>query len=122
MTAAESGEHTPVLYEEVLDLMKPRKGQIIVDGTLGGAGHARGILERITPGGMLIGIDKDDIRKLVESDPALGAKFFQQILTKVVGKMRNNNMYSLSMAGGAVLETFIDGSEPGAEDPVEAEA
>jgi len=64
----------------------------------------------------LVGIDKEDIMKLVETDPVLGVKFFQQILMKVVGKMRNNNMYSLSMAGGAVLDTFIDGGEPEAEE------
>jgi len=57
----------------------------------------------------LIGIDKAEIRKLVESEPELGVKFFQNILTKVVGKMRNNNEYSISMAGGVVLESFIEG-------------
>jgi len=59
----------------------------------------------------LIGINKEDIRKLVDKDPQLGVKFFQQILTKVVTKMRNNNVYSLSVGGGAVLESFIEGSE-----------
>ena len=60
----------------------------------------------------LIGIDKEDIQNLVESDPVLGARFFQQILTKVVGKMRSNNMYNLSIAGGAVQETFIASNDP----------
>ena len=60
----------------------------------------------------LIGIKSDDIKKLVETDPSLGARFFQQILTKVVGKMRNNNLYSLSMGGGTVLDTFIERDEP----------
>ena len=64
----------------------------------------------------LIGIDKEDIKKLVDSDPVLGVEFFKQILTKVVGKMRNNNLNSLSMAGGAVLDTFIEGGEPEVEE------
>jgi len=59
----------------------------------------------------LVCIDKEEIRKLVETRPELGVKFFQQVLMKVVGKMRNNNMYSLSMGGGAVLDSFIEGSE-----------
>jgi len=59
----------------------------------------------------LIGINKEDIRKLIKDDPALGVQFFQQVLIKVVGKMRTNNLNSLSMAGGAVLDTFIEGSE-----------
>ena len=64
----------------------------------------------------LIGIKSDDIQKIVESDPKLGVQFFRQILTKVVGKMRNNNLYSLSMGGGAVLDSFIEGSEPESEE------
>ena len=59
----------------------------------------------------LVGINKEDIRKIIEADPMLGVQFFQQVLIKVVRKMRTNNLNSLSMAGGAVLETFIEGSE-----------
>ncbi|MEG0381813.1 MAG: 16S rRNA (cytosine(1402)-N(4))-methyltransferase RsmH [Christensenella sp.] len=51
--------HVPVLYEKTLELINLENGKLIVDGTLGGAGHAQGILERISPDGKLIGIDKD---------------------------------------------------------------
>jgi len=64
----------------------------------------------------LLGIDKDDIRKLVDDDPTLGVKFFQQILVKVVGKLRTNNEYNLSISGGAVLETFHDREVPESEE------
>ena len=59
----------------------------------------------------LIGIDKEDIHRLVDSDPVFGVQFFQQILMKVVGKMRNNNLNSLSLGGGIVLESFIEGGD-----------
>lgn len=52
--------HVPVLYGETLKALKLENGKVIVDGTLGGAGHARGILERIMPDGRLVGIDKDE--------------------------------------------------------------
>ena len=55
----ETFRHLSVLPEEVIQFLNPRPGGIYVDGTLGGAGHARLILERCTPGGMLIGIDQD---------------------------------------------------------------
>ncbi len=51
--------HKSVLYNEVLTILNCKPGDIVVDGTLGGGGHAYGILKQITPGGTLIGIDKD---------------------------------------------------------------
>ena len=51
--------HTPVMLLEVLDHLNLRPGQIIIDATLGTAGHSLKILEGIIPGGRLIGIDRD---------------------------------------------------------------
>jgi 16S rRNA (cytosine1402-N4)-methyltransferase len=51
--------HIPVMRSEVLEYLNCRPGKIFVDGTLGGAGHARDICERIMPDGLLIGIDQD---------------------------------------------------------------
>ena len=52
--------HEPVLLEEVLDLLQPGPGALVVDATLGGGGHAEAILERTGPDGRLIGLDRDD--------------------------------------------------------------
>ena len=51
--------HVPVMQQEVVDYLNCRPGKIYVDCTLGGSGHARAILENISPGGVLIGIDQD---------------------------------------------------------------
>ncbi|HEY0830947.1 MAG TPA: 16S rRNA (cytosine(1402)-N(4))-methyltransferase RsmH [Candidatus Dormibacteraeota bacterium] len=51
--------HVPALSQEVIELLQPRPGAVAIDCTLGQAGHARQILERITPGGRLLGIDRD---------------------------------------------------------------
>jgi 16S rRNA (cytosine1402-N4)-methyltransferase len=51
--------HIPVLLSQVLDVLDPRPGQVIVDCTLGLGGHAATILERVRPDGRLIGIDFD---------------------------------------------------------------
>jgi 16S rRNA (cytosine1402-N4)-methyltransferase len=53
------GEHRPVLLEEVLAVLNPRPGQVIVDCTVGWAGHAVELLRRIGPEGRLIGLDLD---------------------------------------------------------------
>lgn len=51
--------HIPVLLNETIELLDCRPGDIIVDGTLGGGGHASEIIRRILPGGLLVGIDQD---------------------------------------------------------------
>jgi 16S rRNA (cytosine1402-N4)-methyltransferase len=51
--------HIPVMPEEVTNHLNLKKGMTVVDATIGTAGHALRILEKITPGGLLIGIDKD---------------------------------------------------------------
>lgn len=51
--------HEPVMLEEVVQSLRCGSGGIYVDGTLGGGGHARAILERSAPDGLLIGIDRD---------------------------------------------------------------
>ena len=52
--------HTPVLLAEVLQHLTPHEGSVIVDCTLGGAGHAKRIADLIAPTGTLVGIDQDD--------------------------------------------------------------
>ena len=54
-----SRAHVPVLPEELLDVTAPAPGDTVVDGTLGAAGHARLMAERLGPGGLLIAIDRD---------------------------------------------------------------
>jgi len=58
----------------------------------------------------LLAINKTNIKKLIKDSPELGVKFFQQVLVKVVGKIRSNNLYSMSMRGGTVQSPFIEGS------------
>ncbi len=53
--------HTPVLAGELIDLLDPRPGEVAVDCTFGGGGHARLLAERIGPAGMLIGVDRDPV-------------------------------------------------------------
>jgi len=45
--------------QEAVDALSIRPGGIYVDGTLGGGGHAKLILERLNGTGRLIGIDRD---------------------------------------------------------------
>src|SRR6195256_4984092 len=51
--------HVPVLAGELIEALDPRPAQTAIDCTVGGGGHARLAAERLGPGGMLIGIDRD---------------------------------------------------------------
>jgi len=51
--------HIPVMLEETIDYLNLSRGKIIVDATTGTGGHSKAIAERITPGGRLIAIDRD---------------------------------------------------------------
>lgn len=52
-------KHVSVMAEEVMQYLQPHSGGVYLDGTLGGAGHARLILEASSPDGVLIGMDRD---------------------------------------------------------------
>jgi 16S rRNA (cytosine1402-N4)-methyltransferase len=52
--------HTPVLFQEVVNQLQPRRGGLYVDCTVGGGGHAREILRACGPEGQLIGLDWDE--------------------------------------------------------------
>jgi 16S rRNA (cytosine1402-N4)-methyltransferase len=53
--------HVPVLAGELIALLDPKPGDVAVDCTVGGGGHARLIADRIGPTGLLVGIDRDPV-------------------------------------------------------------
>jgi 16S rRNA (cytosine1402-N4)-methyltransferase len=55
--------HQPVMVGEVLELIKPKRGGVFVDCTLGGGGHVRAMLEQLKTNNeklKVIGIDRDE--------------------------------------------------------------
>jgi 16S rRNA (cytosine1402-N4)-methyltransferase len=52
-------EHVPVLANELVAVTDPQPGELVVDCTFGGGGHARLMADRIGPAGRLIAIDRD---------------------------------------------------------------
>lgn len=49
-------DHQTVLLDEAVEVLGPQEGKVIVDGTLGGGGHAEALLGR---GATVIGVDRD---------------------------------------------------------------
>ncbi|MHB8241178.1 MAG: 16S rRNA (cytosine(1402)-N(4))-methyltransferase RsmH [Solirubrobacteraceae bacterium] len=59
-TSAHSS-HTPVLADELLEVLDPQPGQTAIDCTFGDGGHARLLAERLGPTGTLVAIDRDPL-------------------------------------------------------------
>ena len=53
--------HVPVLAGELVEALDPQPGDVAVDCTFGGGGHARIVADRLGPQGTLIGIDRDPV-------------------------------------------------------------
>jgi 16S rRNA (cytosine1402-N4)-methyltransferase len=53
------GEHRPVMLDDVLAVLAPAPGAVVVDCTTGWAGHAVELLRRAGPTGRLVGLDLD---------------------------------------------------------------
>ncbi|MCU0704219.1 MAG: 16S rRNA (cytosine(1402)-N(4))-methyltransferase RsmH [Fimbriiglobus sp.] len=72
-----AGEHLPVMLAEVLAALDPKPGMVVVDCTLGFAGHSCELLKRIGPTGLLVAtdLDPDNITRATEKLKAVGHPF-----------------------------------------------
>ncbi|MGJ8653516.1 MAG: 16S rRNA (cytosine(1402)-N(4))-methyltransferase RsmH [Opitutaceae bacterium] len=72
LTPAASSGHVPVLLNETLELLAPRAGATILDGTFGGGGHTRALLESVD-GVTVVALDRDPAA--IERSSVLKAEF-----------------------------------------------
>ncbi len=66
-----SVRHDPVMINEIMEVLPLQPGATVVDGTLGLGGHSLRFLERIRPGGTLVGFDWDE-QMLLEAKKRIG--------------------------------------------------
>lgn len=65
-------KHKPVMLDECIYGLNIKENGIYVDGTIGGAGHSREIIKKLSDKGLLVGIDRDnealsESRKVLET-------------------------------------------------------
>ncbi|HEV3066526.1 MAG TPA: 16S rRNA (cytosine(1402)-N(4))-methyltransferase, partial [Streptosporangiaceae bacterium] len=99
------GGHRPVLLERVLTLLGPaldRAGAILVDATLGRAGHAQALLEA-HPGLILIGLDTD--AAAVEESGRLLARYGDRVT--VTRAVYDQVAAVLSSHGRSTVDGFL---------------
>ena len=66
--------HVPIMLDEVISGLNIQPDGVYVDLTLGGGGHSRAIVDRLSSRGTLIGIDKDDSAITVSRERLKDAK------------------------------------------------
>ena len=68
--------HEPVLLNETIRILDPKPGAFFIDGTLGGGGHSKAILEKVGANGMLLGTDWDNdaVLRFEKENKAYGKK------------------------------------------------
>jgi 16S rRNA (cytosine1402-N4)-methyltransferase len=65
--------HTPVMVDEVMELLAPRAGEVAVDCTVGLGGHAAPLSDALGPSGAVVGLDLD-AAALARAEQALAAR------------------------------------------------
>lgn len=82
--------HIPVLLNEVIKILDPKSGDIILDATIDGGGHAEAILKKIMPIGKLIGIEQDkEILNELDSRIKTRSTELKENLILINGNFRN---------------------------------
>lgn len=67
-------QHVTVLLNEMINLIVTDPEGIYVDCTLGGGGHSLALIERLSPDGLLIGVDQDEEAIEAAGERLKGAK------------------------------------------------
>lgn len=97
--------HIPVLLKEIIELLDPKPGENFIDGTFGGGGHTRVILEKIQPGGRLLAVDWNERAVQLCHQPINCVQGNFADLLKI---MRDNNF---PPANGLLLDLGISSDE-----------
>ena len=114
-----AGSHRSIMVAEVLDVLAPRPGEIAVDCTLGFGGHAQALLERIQPGGRLLGLDVDPV-ELPRAEARLralgfGADVFTAVRSNFAGLAQV--LAKAGLAGADVILADLGVSSMQLDDP-----
>ena len=96
--------HIPVLLDDVLSVLNPSPGDRYLDLTLGGAGHASAIAQRILPSGSLVGFDRDpDAQRAAQAKLALfdiPSTFIQESFLDMDVSLRQHGFQDREQGGG----------------------
>jgi len=98
-----AGMHRPIMVEEVVRILAPKAGEVVVDCTLGYGGHAVELLKRLRPGGKLIALDTDPLEVGRTQERLRGVGWSEDELI-----VRHTNFAALSKVLGELQMEGVD--------------
>jgi 16S rRNA (cytosine1402-N4)-methyltransferase len=121
MSRVSDFSHQPVLLDEVLECLAIKPHGIYVDCTLGGGGHAAAILDRLTDGGLLLGLDQDDDalaaagKRLSGQSAGAGLRLIRSNFTELASVLADNQISGVDgiLADLGVSSWQLDEAERG---------
>jgi 16S rRNA (cytosine1402-N4)-methyltransferase len=111
-------DHVPVLAAELIELTDPQPGELVIDCTFGGGGHATLLAERVGPSGTLICIDRDpraaerfeEIQATLACDARLHVGNFAEVLPELAAEGSSPDVVVMDLG---VSSDQLDGRERG---------
>jgi 16S rRNA (cytosine1402-N4)-methyltransferase len=97
-----SWQHTTVLLREAIDALVTQPSGLYVDGTFGRGGHARLLLQRLSPAGRLLAFDRDP-------EAVVAASHGETRIEDTRFSIHHANFTELSQVLGSIGITAIDG-------------
>ena len=110
--------HTPVLFDECLNLLITNPSGVYFDGTLGFGGHSQGILNKLNNEGRLVSTDFDTdafnySKKRFENDRRTNLYNFNFSLVDVIAKIESLEFFDGILADLGVSSFQLDNAESG---------
>lgn len=110
--------HTPVLFDECLNLLITNPSGVYFDGTLGFGGHSQGILNKMNNEGRLVATDFDTAafnysKKRFENDRRTSLYNFNFSLVDVIAKIESLEFFDGVLADLGVSSFQLDNAESG---------
>lgn len=107
-------DHIPVLLDEVLDTIKPIKGETYLDLTAGYGGHAERVLELTNASAVLVDRDPSAISVLEEKFNSKNISIMQNDFLSATGELVDRkDSFDLILADLGVSSPHLDNSERG---------
>lgn len=98
--------HTPVLLNEILEIFNPQPGEIYIDATVNGGGHAQAIAKKIGDEGKVIGIDWDQeiIDELQIKNQELGIKNIELACGNYIEARKIAEKFGITKVNGILFD------------------